>query len=430
MSESLAQKIIDLRDQPEELEQLYRANPPAFREALTQARRIDSTSLILRAWEARLFVKEKPVFEESEGAGETDRSAIWVVIFLCAVSGTIAKLPAFFPEVDEQKFYSRNIAFFFLPALAGYFVAQRGLTWKRLAIITGIFVIAALAINAYPTLYESASKFKVDRSQSTQLAALHLPFFLWSIAGLAFAGECWRAVNTRIAYLRFTGEAIIYFALIMITGGIMTGITVSLFEAIQMKIGKWYFEWIVVYGACAAPIVASHLAFTRTRSTLAPLIARIFSPIALLTLLVYLGAMLVQRRSPYSDREFLMVFNAMLFCVLGVAVFCICERKPSRFFDIVLCALLVVALIIDFIALSAIIYRLAAFGFSPNRIAMLGANILAFINLLGILITFAPAGLRGNEVSAAKNWIARFLPAYTIWTAFVVFVLPIIYRFQ
>ncbi|HEX8490457.1 MAG TPA: hypothetical protein VF626_05530, partial [Chthoniobacterales bacterium] len=304
MSESLAEKIIDLREQPEELEHLYRTNPAAFTEGLAAARNTDSTSILLRAWQARLYGKEKPSLAEADAEGGTDHSVIWLLTFLCAASGTIAKLPAILPNMDTEKFYSRNIAFFFLPAIAGYFAARRGLGWKVLAIIAGIFVIAALVINAYPPLYDSASTFKFDQSHSNKLAALHLPFFLWSIAGLAFANGSWRQVETRISYLRFTGEAIIYFALIALTGGIMTGVTALLFDAIQMEM-RWYFDWIVVYGYCAALIVASHLAFTRTRSSLAPLIARIFSPIALLTLVLYLGTMLTQRRSPYSDREFL-----------------------------------------------------------------------------------------------------------------------------
>jgi hypothetical protein len=32
-------------------------------------------------------------------------------------------------------------------------------------------------------------------------------------------------------------------------------------------------------------------------------------------------------------------------------------------------------------------YRVRSYGFSPNRVATLGANLLVFINLTGILIT-------------------------------------------
>jgi hypothetical protein len=428
MSGTLAQKIADLQEQPEVLERLYRQNPDAFAAAILEARAVNPQSIALGVWEARLFLKEE--LPSASVEERSDRTTIWLVIFLCAISGTIAKLPAFFSSIDENTYYSRDIAFFFLPAIAGYFAARRALSWKRLAVITGIFVVAAVAINAYPPLYNSSDSGKWDHSNSNYLAVLHLPFFLWAIAGIAFAGGRWRDAEARISYLRLTGEAIIYFALIMITGVVMSLITFALFGAIKIEIEDWYTKWVVACGAASAPIVATHLAFTRTRSTIAPLIARIFSPLTLLTLLAYLGAILLQHRSPYSDREFLVVFNIMLLSVLTIAIFCICERKPSRFFDTVLCVLLIVALVIDFIALSAIIYRLATFGFTANRIATLVANILVFVNLLGILIMFAPAGLRAHEASTARNWIARFLPMYTIWTGIVVFAFPLIYRFK
>jgi len=199
----------------------------------------------------------------------TDRTTIWLVIFLCAISGTIAKLPAFFSTIDDNEYYSRNIAFFFLPAIAGYFAARCALSWKRLALIAGVFIIAAVAINAYPPRYlpsEECSDIKWDKSDSNYLAGLHLSFFLWTIAGLSFVGARWRENEARIAYLRLTGETIIYFTLIIITGAIMTGITISLFDAIKIDIGFWYFRWIVVYGACSAPIAGVHLVMTRTQA--------------------------------------------------------------------------------------------------------------------------------------------------------------------
>jgi hypothetical protein len=294
-----------------------------------------------------------------------------------------------------------------------------------------------VAINAYPPLYlptqeYSDIRWKWDQSDSNYLAGLHLPFFLWAVAGAAFVGARWRDSEARITYLRLTGETIIYFALIIISGAIMTGITIGLFEAIKLEIADWYFRWIVIYGACSAPIVGVHLALTRTRAglTIAPLIAKIFSPLAFITLVIYLGAMIVQHRNPYSDRQFLVVFNVMLLSVLAIAVFNICERQPSRFSDAVLLALLLVALIIDSVALSAIVYRLASFGVTPNRTATLIVNLIVFVNLLGILISFAPSALRKIENGSARRWIARFLPIYAVWTAIVVFVLPFIFRFR
>ncbi len=426
MTDAFARMIADLADHPEELEQRYRANRAEFVAGLPHALTLRPDSIVLRAWQARLAPETVPAAEER--LAETNRPIVALLVGLGAISGTLAKLPAFFGWANAERYYSRNVAFFFLPALAAYFIARQTLSWPRVASIAAAFVAAAIVINAYP----DAGLDSTTASQSLILAFVHLPLFLWTIVGVAFAGASWRAREVRIGYVRLNGEAIINFALICITGAIMTALTLALFSAIKIDIGDWYFHWVVVYGACAAPLVAMHLALARSRRVaLAPLLARIFSPLALITLIAYLGAMAVQGRSPYADREFLVIFNVMLICVLGIAVFCICERKANRWFDLTIWALVLVALLIDGIALSAIIVRLTSYGFTPNRAVTLVTNLLVFVNLAAILGTFTRAAFgRTADATPTREWVARFLPIYGGWTAVVVFVLPALFRFR
>ena len=415
------QQILDAREDPAELERLYRAEPHAFASALTAAAATDPAAIALRVWQVRLAIDAPAAGKVSDSQDGT--ADILLVAFLCLISGTMAKLPAFVGRYDDVEFYWRNCGFLVLPALAAYFLARNATATRKSATVAVLFAVAAFAANAYPA---------PENSQSITLALLHLPFLLWAVVGYAFTTTQWSDVGWRIDYLRLNGEAIIYTALVVITGMLTTAITMALFSVIKIDISDWFGAWAVVYGACAAPIVGMHLAVTRSRASvaIAPLLARIFSPLALLILVAYLAAMVLQGRSPYSEREFLIVFNAMLLGVLGIAVFCICERQPGRFSDVVLCALLIVALIIDLVALSAIMYRLASFGFTPNRIATLVANLLVFVHLTGILVAFLPAARRRSEAGAAERWIARFLPAYAVWSAIVVFLFPLLFRFR
>jgi hypothetical protein len=130
MSKSLAQQIVDSGSDPRELERLYRGNPKAFTAALPEARVIDHESIVLRVWEARLFLDRERAPIAAERQAGTDRTTIWLIIFLCAISGTIAKLPAFFPTINSNNYYSRDFAFFFLPAIAGYFATSSELRVK------------------------------------------------------------------------------------------------------------------------------------------------------------------------------------------------------------------------------------------------------------------------------------------------------------
>lgn len=362
-------------------------------------------------------------------ANASGRATIGFIILLCAIAGTIAKLPAWFSSANPEEFYPRNLGFAILAPITAYFIARQTIGWLRVCLIAATFVICAIVINLYPPITTGKP---VVASDSLALACLHLPLFLWTIAGFAFCGREWRDPNVRIGFLRLNGEALINTALISIAGALMTAITIALFAAIKLDIARWYLNWVVVYGACSAPIVAVHLAISRRRRiAMAPLLARIFSPLALITLSVYLIAIAIQRRSPYADREFLLIFNVMLVCVLAIAVFCICERRANRFFDLTILFLVCVAVIIDAIALSAIVLRLSSYGFTPNRTVTLVSNLLVLANLLAIAATFTRPALRAlQEAKATEKWIARFLPVYSAWTAVVVFVLPALFRFR
>lgn len=417
-------QIAALAADPEALEELYREDPARFAEGIPVALAADPSALLLRAWRARLNIDrvvERPSL--------TNSARFWFVIALCAVGSFLAKLPAILPRLDQESYYERNFSFFVLIALAAYFVGLQKVSWRRAATIAILFLAAAVAINAYPWTPWSQGR---PQSDSITLACLALPFFLWSVVGLAYGNTRWRDPNLRIGFLRLNGEAIINCALILITGALLTAITLGLFAAIRLNVDEWYFNWVVICGLVSAPIVAVHLAIVRAqRAPLAPLLARIFSPLALLTLLIYLGAMAWERRSPFSDREFLIVFNVMLVAVLGLVVFDICERKPNRFLDLNVLALIAVALVIDLVALSAIGVRLSRMGFSPNRTVTLGTNLLVLANLLGILVSFwRDLRVRDAEAAATKKWIARFLPVYATWTIVIVFVLPGVFRFR
>ena len=104
---------------------------------------------------------------------------------------------------------------------------------------------------------------------------------------------------------------------------------------------------------------------------------------------------------------------------------------PSKAFgDVMNMALVTVTLAIDLVALSAILFRLSSYGFTPNRIAVLGANLLVFCHLCGIVLQYVQF-CRGAQIfSSLENWIVGYLPAYTLWTGIVAFLFPFVFRFK
>ena len=147
-------------------------------------------------------------------------------------------------------------------------------------------------------------------------------------------------------------------------------------------------------------------------------------------LLVFLSAMAFSGKDPYNDREFLIIFNALLVGVMAIIFFSVAESSSGgkgRAERWILLLLSIVTIVVNSIALSAILFRISEWGLSPNRAAVLGANVLILINLIMVtaqLYKVIRERAQPSEVGAA---IAKYLPVYVIWTAIVTFIFPLIF---
>ncbi len=215
---------------------------------------------------------------------------------------------------------------------------------------------------------------------------------------------------------------------------VLTGLTFALFGLIEVKI-EGYLSNVIHYGSIATPLVASLLIerVVGDRFRLAPLIARVFTPLFLVTVVVYLVVMVLQQKSPFSDRDFLIAFNILLLIVLGLTVLSISERggrETAGVVDYMNLSLVAVTLVIDLVALAAIVFRLTSYGLTPNRLAVLGANLLVFGHLLGILVHYLRF-VRGKAgVDCLETWIARYIPVYTVWVLVVGVGFPLVFWYK
>jgi hypothetical protein len=221
-------------------------------------------------------------------------------------------------------------------------------------------------------------------------------------------------------------------ALILIAGGILAGISVALFKAIGINIERFYSHYIIIIGLVSAPVLTTFILknFNILTNKIASIIAGIFSPLVLITLIIWLIAIAISGKDPYNDRDFLLTFNIMLIVVMAIIVFSASETSiniRNKFNEIVLFILSSVTLLVNMIALSAIFYRLNEFGSTPNRLAILGSNILIFINLILITIDLFKISFKNPEINKIELTISKYLPVYVIWTLIVVFLFPLIF---
>jgi hypothetical protein len=366
----------------------------------------------------------------TDHAAARGRTEMIVVFALAVAAGLGIKVPELFGRewgaAGDEFFYARNFSLFVLPLLTSYFIWKRRLTerttrtWLALA-----FVAAAVFANVYPF---------TNGSDTGTLTALHLPMALWLPVGVAYAGGRWRESARRMDFVRFSGELLIYYALIALGGGVLLGLTAGMFGAIGIDFEPVLEDWV----PCAivgAVIVASWLVEAKQSviENMAPVLTRIFTPLFALALIAFLATMMGTGRGIDIEREALIVFDLVLVLVLGLLLYSISARDPQAPpgpFDLLLVLLLVSALVADAFALAAIGARISEFGFTPNRVAAMGENMILLGNLLWSTVLYARFLRGGAPFASLERWQTAYLPAYSIWAAVVVVGFPLLFAFR
>jgi len=405
-------------DDPKQLEKLYRDNKSAFKTAFSRIYPQLTDNKLADYWNERLN------YDSSEISWGSNKEISFVII-AALLAGAIAKFPSLF-NINPEFFYTRNIGLIIFPILTTYFIWRNSLSLKTFVFSAIAFLIALIYINMLPAN---------TKSDTLLLACIHLPIFLWAVLAFSYVGDDKGSYPKRIEFLRYNGELAIMSGLILIAGAILTAITMALFEVIGFKIEKFYTEYIAVFGLSAVPIVATYITQTNPQlvNKVSPVIAKIFSPLVLITLVVYLVAIFFSGKDPYKDRDFLMVFNLLLIGVMAIILFSIAEtfkKNENRAGIFILFALSIVTIIVNGIALSAILFRISEWGITPNRLAVLGGNMLMLINLCMISFRLFQSLSKKADIREVENSIAMFLPVYTLWAIIVTFIFPLLFHFK
>jgi hypothetical protein len=287
------------------------------------------------------------------------------------------------------------------------------------------FAVAGVFANVYP----------FARASSTEvLMALHLPIALWLVVGIAYAGGRWSQVDSRMDFIRFSGELFIYYVLIALGGGVLTAFMAMIFKAIGINVGPFIGAWLLPCGAAGAVLVASWLVEAKQSviENMAPMLTRLFTPMFAVMLIMFLGTLLWTGRGIDVTRDVLIAFDLLLVVVIGLLLYSASARDPQsppNTFDVVQVVLVVSALLADAVALWAIAARITEFGFTPNRVAALGENVILLVNLAWSAVLYLRF-LRGRgSFTSLEKWQTDYLPVYGAWAAIVVILFPPLFRY-
>lgn len=410
-------ELISNIENPEKLEQLYRGNKTDFKREFNSLYPELKDSPIAKFWHTRLNF-------EMEATKEGSKNELIFIVVASLLAGLVAKFPVLF-GMDEEYFYARHIGFIVFPFLTAYFLWKNNLSIQKSAVIIGITLVCLVYINLLPQTTES---------DTLVLACLHLPLLLWSVWSVAFAGDI-RQLPGRLSFLRFNGDLLVMAAILVFAGGLMSAITINLFDLIGLQIEEFYAGYVLVFGAAAIPLVGTYL--TRSNPQLvgkvSPVIAKLFSPVVLVMLVIYLIAIAYAGKDPFNDREFLLVFNLLLVGVMALIFFSVAEGSKQTTptgMTWVLFLLSSVTVIVNGVALSAILFRISEWGITPNRLAVLGANMLMIVHLLFVTAKLLQAVRKKAALSHVGETVVRYLPVYFGWTLIIVFLFPYFFGFR
>ena len=417
-----------LRERIDELSASGLAPDEAFLVAVKRMGSVDAISReFAREHSDRLW--KQLVLSPDSSATDASSVGLWAALAFAVGAAVAVKVAV---ETLAEEAIARNIALILLPFLTGLFAWKRRMPVRALAVLGAGFLAGALVINLYP--FDHLDDGYVVLPATELLAIVHLPVVLWFVAGFAYVGGQWRSSPRRMDFIRFTGEWVVYMALLALGGIVLTGLTVGSFHALGLDIEEIIGLWIVPCGAAGAVVVAAWLVEAKQDvvENIAPVLTRVFTPLTVLMLVAVLIAFAAKHNVLEVSRDLLTLIDLILILVLGLLLYAISARDPlapSDWFDRLQLGLVVVALAVDAVLLVTMLSRIVDAGLTANKAAALGLNVVLLVNLLWSA-RLSLGFVRGRTPFASlENWQTTYLPVYAAWAALVVVALPPIFRF-
>lgn len=414
-----------LRDEVAELEAGGLTDDEAFLVAVKRLGQVDRlTAEFAREHSDRLW--KQLVLGDDDASDEPRTSAIRMAA--CAAAAAIviqiARLAAGIPETGETWFL-RDLGLFALVPLAFYFAWSRSVTPRRAFLLGAAVAVVGIVVNLYP--FPAGSDTEI-------LVAIHLPVVLWFIVGAAYLGGDLRSPLRRMDFIRFSGEWLIYYVLIALGGGLLLGLTGLVLAPIAPAAIDEVMAWVLPSGAAGAVVVAAWLVEAKKNviENIAPVLTAIFTPLFAVMLVVLAVVYALAGVGRDFDRDLLIVFDVLLLVVLCLVLYGLSARDPLKragLMDAIRLATVLAALVLDLLVLGSMLARIGEFGFTPNRVAALGLNLLLVGNLA--VTAWLSGRMMTGRVTAfqVERWQTAYLPAFGVWAALVVLVLPPVFGF-
>ena len=377
-----------------------------------------------RVWK-QLFPKEKV-------RGVQQHKEFFILLILGIVQFGISQLPFIFGLKLEEPFeahYFLTLIILVFSVFCCYFLWKRGAGLIMISGYAALFLIIGIVSNIYLTQMDQAD------SSTMLLMLIHLPLFFWLALIPAYTGPGeFRNSGRQLDFIRFTGESFLYGILIGCGTAVLFGSAAFLFSdaGILMNV---QFDQILMTGILPLlPLAAAALVEAKGHliENFAPVLARIFLPLFLLLLIVFLSVSWISGNPMSGNRDMLIAIDLLLALILAMILYTSSiERDESitSTWDIIILLSIGAAVIVDVYALAAILGRFSEFGITPNRLAAIGENFLLLLNLGGLFYLY----IRFVAGKTARRNIMQFqgvfLVVYGAWFLGVGILFPLLFSF-
>jgi len=425
-------------EDPEGLEKLYRqalkrGEGSLFAKAVDELYYANPQNLLLAAWHYRLREEVVP----SAGPGRLPFH--WLYAALLAIpSGFV-----FWLISDSRLTVRHQIPFFILywaPICAAFILLYLFLIHRQFFSRFALLMVALALASSWAYLADFLIKREIFWKQYLNLGAIHLIPLAWATVGL-YVLKWQDDVESRFAFLAKSLEALVMGGLMGIVLGIFTLISWGLLHTFFFYLPEPIERIFTMGGMGCIPVLAVASIYEPLRRLqeqnfaglfrFVTLLLRIFLIPSILVLIAYIALIPFNFTRPFFNREALIAYNVMLFAVVGLLLWTVPVRKEeiseslSRWLRRGRMLLVILAIIVSLYAFSAIIYRTWWDGLTPNRLTVIGWNIL---NTALLAILLWREGKAGEEwVKAAHKTFAQAMPVYAGWSLLLLVALPLIF---
>lgn len=429
---------------PERLEQLYQeavtqGRRDAFASAVVACHEATPDNVLYAAWYHRLrAVPEAAVAVPSKARPGPN----WVLaVPISIVTGLIFWALSDF-EAQQLTLGVPRLFLWAAPIATAGALAYLALTARRalgraLGVGLGLLALTAAVELLVPRLAHPAWLAR----QAASVAAIHIPLLCWVGLGIAVMGLR-SSTEDRFTFLIKSIEVAITAGLFLIAGVAFGGITVGLFAALGIELPELVLRLIAAGGVGLLPVLAvattydprvrpGEQDFDQGLSKFVATLMRLLLPLTLVVLVIYVAVIPFAFMAPFRDRDVLIVYNVMLFAILGLLLGATPLRADAvspRLGRALRGGILAVAgltVLVSLYALSATVTRTVQGGWTLNRLTIIGWNAIN-IGILGLLLARqSRAGAAWSE--RLQRVFALATNAYLVWPLLLVLVVPLLF---